>query len=404
MTESLESIVGRGASDKEAIPLGDGIFMSRGVANTYLVTSAEGDVMINTGLPKEAEPTRERFGPVARGPLRKIVFTQGHPDHVGGWSQFTGAGIDTIVQANHAEVREYWRRLHAFYANRIARLWGAFTGRTEVPPLPPEPVPDVIFADSHAFDLGGRRFELFAVPGGETTDSLVVWLPQTRTVFVGNLMGPMFGHLPNLYTIRGDKLRSARAFIDSLERVLALEPAVLINGHEAFRGAADIRETLTRVRDAIVHIRDTTFAGMNDGKSMWTLMRDIELPPGLDLPGLHGKLPWIVRTIWEENAGWFRYESTTELYEVPASEVWGDLVELAGETKLVERATSHLAAGKPLHALHLTDIALSAGRTSSHALEIRIEALKMLLENGGRDNFSEQQWLKSEITAAEARR
>jgi glyoxylase-like metal-dependent hydrolase (beta-lactamase superfamily II) len=56
------------------------------------------------------------------------------------------------------------------------------------------------FLDAHAFELGGRRFELYATSGGETTDSLVVWLPDERTVFTGNLTGPLFGHIPNLYT------------------------------------------------------------------------------------------------------------------------------------------------------------------------------------------------------------
>ena len=88
--------------------------------------------------------------------------------------------------------------------------------------LPPEPVLTEAFIDSHAVELGGRRFELYSTPGGETTDALVVWLPEHRTVFIGNLMGPFFGHVPNLYTLRGDKIRSAMAFIHSLDRVIAL--------------------------------------------------------------------------------------------------------------------------------------------------------------------------------------
>ena len=48
-------------------------------------------------------------------------------------------------------------------------------------------------------------------------------------------------------------------------------------------------------------------------------MREVTLPPELALPQVHGKVPWIVRAIWEEHVGWFRYESTTELYDVPPS-------------------------------------------------------------------------------------
>src|SRR5215510_756514 len=205
MSDALEALIADGQGRDGAVAVADSIFMSKGIANSYLVASSEGDLLINTGLHFEAPEIKARFGRVSEGPLRTIVFTQGHPDHVGGWSQFDAPGVATIAQANHADVREYWRRLHPFYARRIAKLWGrSFDVDTSY--LPPEPVITTAFIDSHAFDLGGRRFELYAVPGGEAIDALVVWLPEPRSVFMGNLMGPMFGHVPNLYTIRGDKI------------------------------------------------------------------------------------------------------------------------------------------------------------------------------------------------------
>src|ERR1700712_2890895 len=76
-------------------------------------------------------------------------------------------------------------------------------------------------------------------------------------------------------------------------------------------------------------------------------LRVITLPPELALPQVHGKVPWIVRSIWEEHVGWFRYESTTELYDVPPSSVWPDVVEVAGGTgPLVERADAPGKAGR----------------------------------------------------------
>ena len=57
-------------------------------------------------------------------------------------------------------------------------------------------------------------------------------MPDHKTVFIGNLLGPFFGHVPNLYTLRGDKIRSAMAFLHSVERVMALEPETLLNGHD----------------------------------------------------------------------------------------------------------------------------------------------------------------------------
>src|SRR5882757_9176208 len=388
MPQSLDELVKQGEGRQDAVDMGDGIFMSKNIANSYLVTTPDGDVLINTGTDFEAEEIKARFARASTGPLRLITFTQGHPDHVGGWSLFNADRVQTVAQANHGDVREYWRHLHPFYVRRIMALWGAFMDvETHAAELPPEPVLTEAFIDSHTIELGGRRFEFYATPGGETTDALVVWLPENRIVFIGNLMGPFFGHVPNLYTLRGDKIRSAMTFIHSLDRVIELRPETLVNGHDVFRGADQIQTTLTTVRDATVYLRDRTLDGMNSGADLWTLMRDVTLPPELALPQVHGKVAWIVRAIWEEHVGWFRYESTTELYNVPASSVWSDVVDLAGGTApLTERAAAHAKAARPLQALHLTDVALAYAPADADALAVKRDALEQLVAASGREN------------------
>jgi glyoxylase-like metal-dependent hydrolase (beta-lactamase superfamily II) len=402
MSPSLDELFKQGEGEQDAVDLGEGIYMSRNIANSYLVTTPDGDLLINTGTEFEAAQIKDRFSRVSNGPLRVITFTQGHPDHVSGWSLFAQPGVETIAQANHPDVREYWLHLHPFYVRRIMKLWGAFVDVEAVAAnLPPEPVLTGSFIDSYTLELGGRRFEFYSTPGGETTDALVVWMPEQRTVFIGNLMGPFFGHVPNLYTLRGDKIRSAMAFMHSLDRVIALAPETLINGHDVFHGADQILATITKVRDATAYLRDRTIDGMNSGGDLWTLMREVTLPRELALPQVHGKVSWIVRAIWEEHVGWFRYESTTELYDVAPSSVWSDVVDLAGGTApLTERADAHAAAGRPLQALHLTDIVLAHAPADPDALSVKRKALQQLLASSGRENHSEVQWLEQEINSA----
>jgi glyoxylase-like metal-dependent hydrolase (beta-lactamase superfamily II) len=400
VNEPLNALIVReGEGVQDAVALGGRIFMSRGISNSYLVTTDEGDVLINTGMYFEAGEIKRRFRAVSRSPLRVIVLTQGHSDHVGGWSQFDAPGVETIAQANHGDVREYWRRLQPFYTRRTMRLWARDVANVDRSYQPPEPVVTTAFIDAHAFALGGRRFELYSTPGGETTDSLVVWLPEDRTVFTGNLMGPLFGHVPNLYTVRGDKYRSGIAYIHALDRVLGLQPDVLITGHgEPVRGAEEIQRRVRQVRDATAYVRDQTIEGMNAGADLWTLMREVTLPPELDIPQGHGKVPWIVRSTWEEHVGWFRFESTTELYDVPPAAVWAELTAMAGgPAALTAHAQAHLDAGRPLHALHLTDMVLADQPASAPALAVKLGALELLLAATGRENFSEVRWLEAEI-------
>jgi alkyl sulfatase BDS1-like metallo-beta-lactamase superfamily hydrolase len=121
----------------------------------------------------------------------------------------------------------------------------------------------------------------------------------------------------------------------------------------------------------------------------------------LALPQVHGKVPWIVRSIWEEHVGWFRYESTTELYDVPPSSVWADIIDAAGGTAaLTARAIAHAEAGRPLQALHLTDIVLATAPADTAALDVKRRALEQLLAANGRENHSEVQWLEQEIRTA----
>ena len=95
------------------------------------------------------------------------------------------------------------------------------------------PVPDILFEDRYELELGGLRLELMGVPGAETNDSLIVWLPDHGICFTGNLFGCPFGHFPNLVTIRGDRYRDALTCAAAVERVLELDAEMILYGHHA---------------------------------------------------------------------------------------------------------------------------------------------------------------------------
>lgn len=395
-------IINDGVGRQDAVDLGNGIFMSKDVSNLYLVRTADGSVLINTGIIYSAPENKRRFDAVTGDPIRKIVFTQSHEDHIGGWPTFNTPDVETIGHANLPFVRTQYRDLGTAMGRRSRRLWSG-DQKQELKERP-EPVLSTMFHDAHAFELGGRRFELYSVPGGETVDSLVVWLPQDRIVFTGNMTGPIFGHVPNLYTVRGERYRYVQWYLDSVQRVIDLAPEVLITGHgEPVRGADNVRERLSRMHAATEYLRDETFRGMNEGKGLWELMRTIRLPADLAIPQGHGKVPWIVRAIWEEHLGWFRYESSTELYDVPPQALYTDWVELAGGTApVLARANAHLADGQALKALHLAEAVEAADAGNSDAAVTMLAANKAILEAAGRENFSEVRWLESEIRRLEA--
>jgi len=185
-------------------------------------------------------------------------------------------------------------------------------------------------------------------------------------------------------------------YVASLNRVIALEPEIFVFGHlYPIRGKDKIKEDLTRTRDAVLYVHDATVKGMNEGKDVYTLMREISLPPGLNLTQGYGKVSWCVRAIWEDYAGWIHYDSTASLYPVPARSVYPEVAEMAGGADAVGmRAADRVAVGEPVEAIHLVDIALAADPRNSTALKARLQALQVLLERSGYENFYEVGWLQ----------
>ncbi len=398
----LAALVQAGDQQTEAEVINDFIFMAKDISNAYLVTTNDGDVLINAGFMGSGERNKAIFDPVRTGPLKYLVLTQAHADHYGGVPVLKEADTQIVAERRFVETWHFFDRLGPYLRGRSGKIWsGTIKGRNN--PIP-EVVPTIEVTEEFTLDVGERTFQAISTPGGEAPDAMVVWMPKEKIVFTGNLFGPVFMSMPNLCTMRGDKPRSAALWLECLDKVRELRAELLITGHgEPIRGADNIRSNLDRMHAAVSYIHEATLKGMNAGKDVHTLMREITLPEDIAIDEHHGKVSWAVRTIWEEYSGWFHMDYTTSLYAVPRSSVDTDLVELAGGVPaLADRAKAKLADQKPLEALHLLEVALGAEPSNTAALAVQQSVLQTLLQQSGGSNMSEVMWLKAQLTRIEA--
>ncbi|MGV0813409.1 alkyl sulfatase dimerization domain-containing protein [Mycolicibacterium boenickei] len=398
------------ATDQPATALGDDIWMSPGVSNAYAVATDGGRVIINAGVIFEG-PLRRRAFEVVPGSTHTIVITQGHGDHWGAVNALRDEHTNIVMHANYRFLRDDNARLTAYRAPKASFAFQKFTDafaeyfKTTDPSTIDFsfPEPNVTFDQSHEFTVGNRRFHLTWTPGGETTDSLVVWLPEDRVLFTGNLFGPLFGHVPNLMTIRGDRYRDPILYIEACNVVLDYGPERLITGHfDPIEGADRIAEEVTAMRDGMKSVHDQTVEHMVAGHDLYTAMQQVRVPEHLDIGEGYGKTSWNVRAIWEMYAGWFQHRSTTELYGVAPSSVSADIVSAAGTDALSEAARNHLNAGRPVQALHLTDIVLDIAPKHAEARSVARDAHAALLSDTA--NFWERAWLTKSINELETPR
>jgi len=390
----------------ELVRINDFVSMARGVGNVYMVTTPAGNVIYDTGVSWQSEQQRALLREVSDEPVTHIIVSHAHGDHNGGlvaWQPDLDAGAEVVAH-------ERYPYMNRIYGDTNEYLWKVRTGTLypvqgdgQVAAFRSvEPTRLVDVHEDFDFEVGGVRFQAIAAENSaEGEDALLLWLPDHGILFTGDFYGCLYPMVPNLYTVRGEKIREPLGYVAALDRLITLEPSMLLPAHfDAIHGREYIVKTLEVTRDGVQYVYDETVKGMNEGKSVYELMRSVKLPDELEISQGHGKVSWNVRAIWELLAGWFYYEDVADLYSVPAKQVFPDLVELAGGPEaVVARARQRFDAGQRLEALRLLDVAKSAGSESEAALRLRLEIFEGMLADSlaTHDNMSETGILRASV-------
>jgi quinoprotein relay system zinc metallohydrolase 2 len=222
--------------------IADGVFAFQGadelmtaandgaICNLGVVIGTDAVAVIDSGGSLiEAHALIAAVGKITSKPIRFLVNTHMHPDHIFGNAAFREIGA-TIV--GHRNLPRALEARGAFYLHNYREQVGkAFMEGVEIVS------PTMLVDDRLQLDLGGRVLELQAWKAAHTDNDLTVFDPATSTLFAGDLV--FVGSLP---TLDGSLL----GWLRQMDALAAIGAARVVPGHGP--AAADWPRALTGER------------------------------------------------------------------------------------------------------------------------------------------------------------
>ncbi len=211
------------------------------ISNAGFVVTPKGVVVVDAlGSPALAEDLIAAIRSVTAQPIRHVIVTHYHADHIYGLQAFQAVGAEVIaqragqdyLQGDAARLRlDASRQDLTPWVDANTRLVGA----------------DRWIQEDTVLELGGERFHLQRVGPSHTPEDLVVHVEGAGVLFAGDLV--FRGRIP--FVGQAD----SRQWIAALGRLIALRPRVVVPGHGPL--STDPLADLQLTRDYLRHLRRT---------------------------------------------------------------------------------------------------------------------------------------------------
>jgi glyoxylase-like metal-dependent hydrolase (beta-lactamase superfamily II) len=226
------------------------------VPNIGVIVGADAALVIDSGMgPANGRAVLDAARKIAGGRKLILTLTHFHPEHGFGAQAFKGAARITYNRAQRDELNAKGEGYLGMFRTFGPGVAAALEGTTLVEP------DDVYDGASTTIDLGGRKVELRTWGMAHTGGDQVIWVPDTRVLFTGDLaeerIFPIFPWFPP-----DDVSIDAKRWAEVLAELAAMNPAVVVPGHGDVGGT----EILTAVRDYIVDLGKRVAAEKAGGK------------------------------------------------------------------------------------------------------------------------------------------
>jgi glyoxylase-like metal-dependent hydrolase (beta-lactamase superfamily II) len=250
------------------VPGTDNVYIFRNGNNqSIFVVTNEGVIAtdpVSYGRPQGGAAYIEEIKKVTDKPIKYLVYSHHHFDHITGGRPFKDAGAKIVA---HKRVNE-----------RLAVQNDAAT-----------PPADETFDKKRTITLGGTALELTFVGLNHSDSTLVMRLPKEKVLFVVDLL-PV-GQIPGRGMIDFYPLEAE----SSIKQILAMDWEQLVPGHP---GVGDRLGTKKDVQDQLTFLQDASEAVKplaREGKCWEPVEKEVRLPKYEKWPGYEANMQFVLR-------------------------------------------------------------------------------------------------------------
>jgi glyoxylase-like metal-dependent hydrolase (beta-lactamase superfamily II) len=366
---SVDAASGFRFGEKRLVREADGVYVAEGYdfANLAFIVGRSSVVAIDAGTTEEtARDAVAALRRVTKAPIKYVILTHGHWDHVGGLAAVREPGTTVLARVGFPEELKRSREYPSPF--------GYFFGTTGTMRL--DARPDRLIASQETLEVDGLDLALIPGKSGETDDALYIHDRKHGLLFVGDAFMPYVG-APTVAD------GSPEGYLGAIAMVLELHPRRLIHGHPPLT-AVFTMEAMPGLRDAMGALYERSLAAARAARPLGDVLHDDFLPASLrDAPA--AVQPYLivrdtfVQRLYAEHAGYWR--SNGDGIDAFTRAEWATAVDAVGggrEEAFVRAADALEARGDAGLALQIADLGLTRHPSSADLRKSRERALQTL--------------------------
>jgi cyclase len=231
----------------QTVPVADNLYMlAGGGGNVAALVGDEGVLLVDDGIGQVLDKITAAVGQITDKPIRLVINTHWHFDHVGGNEGLARSGALIVA---HENVR---KRMST--EQHLAGL------DRRVPPSPPAALPVIVFQDALTIYWGDEEVRVVYSGTGHTDGDSIVHFRKANVLHVGDIW--FNGVYPFIDINAGG---SIQGMVAAQDRALALADGntKIIPGHGPMSDARELRE----FRDMLASVRDRVQKLLAEGKT-----------------------------------------------------------------------------------------------------------------------------------------